>query len=605
VLEALRIRDLGVIGDVAVEFGPGLNAVTGETGAGKTMVVTGLNLLFGGRADVSRVRAGAELASVEGRLQLATGSPAAIRALDAGGEVEDGELLLRRTVTTAGRSRAHVGGAATPVAVLGELGEDIVVVHGQADQMRLSRPGAQRLALDRYAGIEVTAYRRAFEAWRAAETALAERLRDRGALAREADLLTFGLGEIDTIAPQPGENVELAERAARLAAADDLRLAARTAHDVLLGDTDDPASDALDVRTSLTLAQRRLDQSAPSDPALQALSERMTDLIVATDDLGAELAAYGEGLDADPAELARLEARRGELNTLIRKYADAGTDLTGVLEWAERARTRLAQIDTSDDALAELTGRRDAAENEATVLARELTFTRTTAAAALAGAVTDELHGLAMADARLHVIVRNRVAVSGGPALGAGRERSGAGPDGVDEVEFQLQPHADASPIALQKGASGGELSRVMLALEVVLAGTDPVPVMVFDEVDAGVGGRAAVEVGRRLARLGRQHQVIVVTHLAQVAAFADRHLAVRTATEDPGVAAAADPGRTVSEVVVVEGDDRVAELARMLAGRDTDTAREHAAELLRDASVGLGQIVDGAPRRGRRGGHS
>ena len=258
-------------------------------------------------------------------------------------------------MTTAGRSRAHVGGTATPVSVLGELGEDVVVVHGQADQMRLSRPGAQRQALDRFAGIDVTGCRRAFEAWRAAEAALAERVRDRGALVREADLLAYGLGEIDALAPQPGENAELAERAARLAAADDLRLAARTAHDVLLGDTDDPASDAPDVRSSLTLAQRRLDQSAPSDPALQTLSERMTDLIVATDDLGAELAAYGEGLDADPAELARLEARRGDLNALIRKYADAGTDLAGVLDWADRARARLALIDTSDEALAELT----------------------------------------------------------------------------------------------------------------------------------------------------------------------------------------------------------------------------------------------------------
>lgn len=611
VLEALRIRDLGVIGDVAVEFGPGLNAVTGETGAGKTMVVTGLNLLFGGRADASRVRAGAEQASVEGRLQLEVASPAAVRALDAGGEVEDGELLLRRTVTAAGRSRAHVGGTATPVSVLGELGEDIVVVHGQADQMRLSRPGAQRQALDRFAGIDGTAYRRAFAAWRAAETALAERLRDRGALVREADLLTYGLAEIDAIAPQQGENVELSERAARLAAADDLRLAARTAHDLLLGDTDDPHSDALDVRTALTLAQRRLHQSAPADPALQALSERMTDLVVAADDLGAELAAYSEGLDADPAELARLEARRGDLNALIRKYADPGSDLDGVLDWAARARARLAQIDTSDEALAELTEQRAAAQGAATDRARELTRARTTAAATLAGAVTDELHGLAMADARLHVVVRGRVAVSGGPALGVGRDRCGAGPDGVDEVEFQLQPHPDAEPIALHKGASGGELSRVMLAVEVVLAGTDPVPVMVFDEVDAGVGGRAAVEVGRRLARLGRQHQVIVVTHLAQVAAFADRHLAVRTATRDPGVAGKADPGRTVSEVVVVDGDDRVAELARMLAGRDTTTARQHAAELLRDASAGAGRaggqehVVGSEPKRGRRGGHS
>ena len=619
-LEALRIRDLGVIGDVAVEFGPGLNAVTGETGAGKTMVVTGLDLLFGGRADVSRIRAGAQLASVEGRLQLGAGSAAAARALDAGGEIEDGELLLRRTVTTAGRSRAHVGGAATPVSVLNELGEDIVVVHGQADQMRLNRPGAQRQALDRYAGIDVSAYRHAFEAWQAAQTILADRVRDRAALVRESALLTHGLTEIDAVAPQPGENGDLAERATRLAAADDLRLAARTAHDALLGDPDDPASDVIDVRTALTVARRRLEQSAPADPALQTLSERMTDLIVSTDDLGAELGAYAEGLDTDPAELARLESRRAQLNALIRKYSDAGADVAGVLDWAERARERLDEIDTSDEALAELTDRRDRAEASAVEHAAALTRARTEAAAALAAAVTEELRGLAMGDARVHVIVRPRSATAGGPALGAAGGptlgaaggpasgaagqpvsgvgvgpdgRSGAGPDGTDEVEFQLQPHPDVDPVALQKGASGGELSRVMLALEVVLAGTDPVPVMVFDEVDAGVGGRAAIEVGRRLARLGRAHQVIVVTHLAQVAAFADRHLTVRVTgghvnagSEGPRAGETPGGGRTVSEVVVVEGDERVGELARMLAGRDTSTARQHAAELLRDASV-------------------
>ena len=619
-LQALRIRDLGVIVDVAVDFGPGLNVVTGETGAGKTMVVTGLNLLFGRRADASRVRTGADAASVEGRLVVRPGSSAALRALDAGGEIEDDELVLRRSVTTGGRSRAQVGGTSTPVAVLAELGEDFVVVHGQSDQMRLARPGAQRRALDRYAGCDTESFRGAFEQWRAAEATLAERRRDRGALLRESDLLAFGLGEIDAVAPVAGEDDELAVRAVRLAAADELRLAARAAHDALLGDADDPASDAADVRTQLTLAQRGLDQAADADPSLRALTDRTSDLIATVDDLGADLGAYSDGIDADPALLASTQTRQSELNSVIRKYAEPGTGLTGVLDWADRARGRLAQIDTSDAALAELAERRDQLEAISTERAGALSHARREAAGRLAVAVTAELRGLAMADARLHVVIRPKVAIAGSPSLpnGSGDARVGAGPDGVDEIELQLQPHPDSEPIALQKGASGGELSRVMLALEVVLAGTDPVPVMVFDEVDAGVGGRAAVEVGRRLARLGREHQVIVVTHLAQVAAFADRHLAVRTVldgsvasgaavaeavasgaavaaagrsadAEGTGADGTGAGGRTVSEVVEVTGDERIAELARMLAGRDTATAREHAAELLVDAEQARG----------------
>ena len=609
-LQALRIRDLGVIVDVAVEFGPGLNVVTGETGAGKTMVVTGLNLLFGQRADASRVRSGAEAASVEGRLIVRSGSTAALRALDAGGEIEDDELVLRRSVTTGGRSRAQVGGTGTPISVLAELGEDFVVVHGQSDQMRLARPGAQRQALDRYAGLDTERFRTAFDEWRAADTMLAERQRDRGALVRESDLLAFGLGEIDAVAPTAGEDVVLAERAVRLAAADDLRLAAREAHDALLGDADDPASDAVDVRTRLTLARRRLDHSAGADPSLRALADQLNEVIVAVDDLGAELGSYADSIDADPVLLATTETRRAELNTLIRKYADPGAGVAGVLDWADQARSRLAQIDTSDEALAELAARRDHLEALAAERAGELSRARLAAAGRLADAVTTELRGLAMADASLHVTVRAKVAVAGAPSLltVSNGPRVGAGPDGTDDVEFQLQPHSDSEPIALQKGASGGELSRVMLALEVVLAGTDPVPVMVFDEVDAGVGGRAAVEVGRRLAQLGREHQVIVVTHLAQVAAFADRHLAVRSIIDDvalDGGDAGSVGGRTVSEVVEVAGDERIGELARMLAGRDTATAREHAAELLADAEEARGSAEEarsGQPkRRGRQ----
>ena len=610
-LEALRIRDLGVIEDVEVEFVPGLCVVTGETGAGKTMVVTGLQLLFGGRADASRVRAGAEQANVEGRVRVAAGSAAAERALDAGAELDDGELLLRRTVTTAGRSRAQLGGTSVPVGVLGAVGADLFVVHGQADQIRLADAVAQRRALDRSAGVDLTAYRAALARWRAAEQDLAERTTDRGALLREADLLSFGVTEIEAAGPSRGEDVELHALAARLGAADELRLAARVAHDALLGDADDPTADAQDTRSLLALAHRQLRAVADNDEQVAGLAERIGELAVHASELGAELAAYGNGLDADPARLAATEARRAELSRLIRKYAGATID--DVLDWAERARVRLADIDTSDEALDRLAQRRDSAADALRARAAAVTAARVAAADTLSRDVTAELQGLAMAHARLIVAVRPRQAGAGVPTVvTADGTPAGAGADGVDEVEFLLSPGLDSPALPLARGASGGELSRVMLALEVVLAGSDPVPVMVFDEVDAGVGGRAAVEVGRRLARLARGHQVIVVTHLAQVAAFADLHLVVGNVVGSVvGTVVGSRGGERVrgsaaaghrSAVTRVDGEDRLAELARMLAGRDTGAAREHAAELLADARAERQSSMIGADTVDRSG---
>ncbi|PZS29979.1 MAG: DNA repair protein RecN [Pseudonocardiales bacterium] len=578
----MRIRGLGVIDDAVLPLGRGLTVVTGETGAGKTMVVTGLLLLFGGRADAARVRSGAERASIDGRLEIDAGSVAAERARAAGGDLDDGTgLVLRRDVSAAGRSRAYVGGAAVPVAVLGELADRLLAVHGQADQLRLTRPGQQRAALDRFAGIDLGDYVASYERWRAATATLADRTARAGELRREADLLAYGIADIDGAAPQPDEDAELAALASRLAHADGLRLAARIAHDALLGDPDDPAADATDAGSLLGFARRALEQHSGADPALDVLAVRLTELCALSADTGADLRRYSEELDADPERLAQIEARRAVLNDLVRKYADPPlTGIAAVLDWAEHARTRLADLDVSDEALAALRVARDQAAAETAQHAHDLSRRRLAAAKDLGEAVTTELAGLAMPDARLRVEVTPRPVTAGGPTLEIDDRAVGAGPDGTDEVDLVLQPHAEAPALPLGRGASGGELSRVMLALEVSLAGTDPVPTMVFDEVDAGVGGRAAIEVGRRLARLARNHQVIVVTHLPQVAAYADRQVVV----DKP--LAAAQRHVTASDVRIVTGEERITELARMLAGSDSSTAREHASELLASAAA-------------------
>jgi DNA repair protein RecN (Recombination protein N) len=595
VLEEVRIRGLGVIDDATLPLGSGLTAVTGETGAGKTMVVSGLLLLFGGRGEAARVRSGAEQTVVDGRVEIAATGAAAERVRDAGGDLDDAPdgnagLALRRTVTSAGRSRAYVGGAPTPVAVLGDLADQLLTVHGQSDQLRLTRPGEQRAALDRYAGLDVAGFAADFAAWREAAEALDERRGRMAELRREADLLNHGLAEITDVDPQHGEDVELTAAASRLAHADALALAARTAHDALLGDPDDPIGEASDVAALLGAARRLLDAQQGTDVELDELTRRLVDLAALAADLGAEFGAYAAAIDTDPARLDQIELRRADLAALVRKYGkgpDAG--LVAVHAWADAARRRLADIDVSDEAIAALTARRDEAAERVARAASDLRRRRIAAAGTLAAAVTTELRELAMADASCTITVQPRAASAGLPALAVDDAECAVGPDGADDVELRFRSHPDAPDLPIGRSASGGELSRVMLALEVCLAGTDPVPTMIFDEVDAGVGGRAATEVGRRLARLGREHQVVVVTHLAQVAAFADNHIVV-----DKNGAAA---GVTAADVRVVSGDQRVAELARMLGGSATESALEHAAELLRTArNDGLRSKPPGKP---------
>ncbi|HST99631.1 MAG TPA: DNA repair protein RecN [Geodermatophilus sp.] len=569
-LTELRIRGLGAIDDVTLELGDGLTVVTGETGAGKTMVVTGLTLLFGGRADPGRVRANGR-AGVEGRLALPADSPVWERAADAGADPDDdGTLILARTVSAEGRSRAHLGGRSVPVGVVAELAEGLLAVHGQSDQLRLSRPAEQRRALDRYAGTGhlelLDRYREAYGRWRQLAGDLERRRRQARELAQAADVLRHGLEEIEAVGPQPGEDDELDAQARRLSDADALRAAADEARTALVGDVTGDLGDDLpqDASAALAIAERAL--AASDDPTLVMLAQDLNDAVAVVSDVAGQLATYVADLDADPARLAEVMDRRAAITGLVRKYADVGEGVAGVLAWAEDARRRLDELDVSDEALEALEAARDAARAEVDDLGAQVSAGRRAAADGFAAEVGRELAGLAMKSARVSFAIDS--------------DPDAPGPEGIDEVALLMAAHPGAPPRPVHKGASGGELSRVMLAIEVVFAGADPVPVMVFDEVDAGVGGQAAGEIGRRLARLARQHQVVVVTHLAQVAAFADTHLVV---DKSPDTGA----GVTATDIRAVHGEDRVRELARMLSGlTDSDTGQAHARELLAVAAT-------------------
>ncbi len=563
VIEEVRIRNLGVIEEAVLELSPGFNVVTGETGAGKTMVVTSLGLLFGGRADPQRVRPGAGRATVEGRIVVGGDAKVAARVEDAGGELDDGTLIVTRAVSAEGRSRAHLGGQQVPVSTLINLADDLVAVHGQSDQQRLLQPGRQRAALDRFAGDDLAkplrAYGSAYRRHREVSALLGElttRSRER---AQEADMLRFGLEEIEKVDPKPGEDERLAAEEQRLAHADALRTAATTAHEALQGDPTAIAGIA-DAIGLLSAARQALEAVRAHDEALAAQADRLSEATYLVSDVATELAAYAESVEADPALLAAVQERRAALAGLTRKY---GADVGEVLAWAERSAARLAELDSDDERIDELRAEHDDLTRQLTQLSGELTRLRTAAAERLSEAVTAELAALAMPHARVTVAVT---------------PQEEFGPYGVDEVELLLASHPGAPPLPLHKGASGGELSRVMLAIEVVFAGADPVPTFVFDEVDAGVGGKAAVEVGRRLARLARSAQVIVVTHLPQVAAFADQHLVVEK-TDDGRV--------TRSGVTALDTAGRVRELSRMLAGlEDSELGRAHAEELLAIAAA-------------------
>ena len=555
VIDEMRIRGLGVIDDAVLPLGPGFTAVTGETGAGKTMVVTGLGLLLGARADSSAVRAGAPQASVAGVWLVPPQGAVADIVADAGGDLEPAgdaaELYVSRTLTAEGRSRASVGGRAAPAGVLSSLAEELVVVHGQSDQLRLRSAAAQREALDRFGGAPVaealSRYEKSHGAWRELDAEVAELTENRDRRAAEAAQLREELAEIEQLDPQPGEDVALNERAEKLANSEELRLAASLARTALSSEEGEA-----DVASLLAESRRALERAA--DPQLGEIAEALADLGYRAADLAGQLSGYLADLDeSGPHELAAVEERRAALGGLLRKH---GTLDEALALW-QTGSARLAELDDDPDRLERLQAETAQRRAELDDAAGRLTAVRTEAAERLSHAVTEELHALAMPDARLEV----RVAPGAESAHGR------------DDIQILLAPHPGAEPRPVARGASGGELSRVMLAIEVVLAGSDPVPTFVFDEVDAGVGGASATEIGRRLARLAQSAQVIVVTHLAQVAAFATNHLVVEKGS---------DGTVTASNVRLVHAEERTVEMARLLSGSpDSETAMAHARELL------------------------
>ncbi len=556
-IEEIVISDLGVIGETTLELGPGFTVVTGETGAGKTMIVTALGLLLGARADAGSVRRGASSAVVEGRWHVPDHAAVAERVEDAGGTVEDGELILTRTVSAEGRSRATVGGRSAPVAVLGELADQLVTVHGQSDQIRLTSASAQRAALDGFGGKGVqralNAYVTAYDTWQAHAGELETLVRDRDDRVAEAERIRAASDEIESVDPQPGEDVELAERAERLGNLEELRLAAGTAHEALSSESLDGVADVVGL---VEAARRAVERVAGSDPALQPVLEQLTELGIQASDASAGLSSYLGSLEPDAGhDLELVNERRALLANLTRKYGETVDD---VIAYGQRASDRLLELDGDDDRIVALQQSVEQDEQALAQTAAALTAARTKAAGDLAKRVTAELRTLAMAGATLVVEVTD-----GGEYRRHGR----------DQVAILLQPHSGTDPRPIGKGASGGELSRVMLAIEVVMAGSTTVPTFVFDEVDAGVGGAAAIEIGRRLAKLAERTQVIVVTHLAQVAAFANNHL---------NVVKDASGAVTSSSVRRLEGEDRLQEMARLLSGLgDSASGIEHARELL------------------------
>jgi len=581
-LGELHIRDLGVIDDARLEVAPGLNVLTGETGAGKTMVVDALSLLLGERADAGVVRVGRPAALVEGRVAVEPRGQAAEALTTAGVADEEGEVVVARQVMAGGGSRAQLQGRMATVAAVAEVMRALVEVHGQHEFQRLLRPGVQLDLLDRFAGPGVLSLREDFAVdWQRLRTVAAEleELRARAQQReREADLLRYQLGEIDQAEVRVGELDELGAETERLANAEALRDAALAAWQALAGEDEESGA-----ATALGGAARALAGPGGHDAALGELGERSQALAAEVGDLASSLRAYAERVLVDPERLATVQARVALLRDLERKY---GEDEAAVLAFAERGRARLAELEGGTVRSEKLEAEQAALRRRLAELGTTLSGERTAAAERMAAAVQGELADLAMPHARVLVELSQEAARDDDPTgLDCDGRRLAGAPHGLDRIEMLLSANPGNAPRPLARAASGGELSRVMLALRVVLAGIDKTPTLVFDEVDAGVGGRTAAAVGRRLAQLAHHHQVLVVTHLPQIAAFADRHFMVEKLSGDDA---------THTDVHALDEAGRVTELSRMLAGMEgSGLAQAHAEELLAAASAVKGSDSD------------
>ena len=566
-LEEISIRNLGIIDQSTLELGSGLNVLTGETGAGKTMILTALALVLGGKSDSALVRTGSErlIASAQFSLPTITADLREI-AENSGSDISDGSLILTRTVNSDGKSKAVAGGTTVPAATLANFADQLVEIHGQAANHQIVKPARQRELLDRYAGAKLSAalttYQGEFASYNDLKARIKAALDSASKRDREIGDLEEFLQGWQKLKAVRGEYSETTNQIARLSSVEDLRAASAGATEALSDET----SGAL---TVLGAARRFLDLAKGKDSKLDEIATSIAEGFFLIDDAAREIASYLTALEADPGKLDSLQSRKAEINSFLKKYGGTGSadeDLVLLAARAKGAKEAIADLNGGEDRIRELQAELSAIKRNLVVSAKNLTEIRTSASLSLSRAVTSEIAALAMP----HTVFS--IAITSADYNGSLRESDFTNL-GCDEVAMQIQGHIGAPLIAIGKGASGGEMSRIMLALEVVLAQTHPVGTYIFDEVDAGVGGKAAIEVGRRLAALAKHTQVIVVTHLPQVAAWADTHFVVKKSS---------DGSISQSDVTKLEDRARVEEIARMLAGLEgSASAQEHAAELL------------------------
>ena len=556
-LNEISISGIGVIEKSNLEVGPGLTVITGETGAGKTMVLTALNLVLGGKADSALVRHGQERAVANATFNIPT--EFASRFDEKGIISEDGELILTRTVNKDGKSKAVASGSAVSASALQEIAEELVIVHGQAASQTLTKSSKHLELLDLFAGTSLDDFQVALDA----TNELAKRIKAMKSAGKERERKLEALREFATalkkVKPQAGELQEVNDEISRLNSVEGLTSTAGSASSIIEGDESG-------VLTQLGTARKALEKAVALDPSLANLSDQLNEAFFEVQDIAANLASYLSDLAADPSRLEYLQSRKAELNTFIKRHStstttDSNIALQELVELSANLDNEIADLEGGDDRIAELEKELKALQKSAVEAAGEISKTRAEAALKLSKAASEEIHALSMPNTNLVVEVKT------------GSEFNDLTATGFDEVNFYLQTHKDGPLVSIAKGASGGELSRVALAIEVVIAMKEEIGTYIFDEVDAGVGGKAAIEVGRRLKALSKVAQVIVVTHLPQVAAWGDTHFVVLK--DESGSV-------TLSQVRKVSSNERIEEIARMLAGHeDSISARKHAEELL------------------------
>jgi DNA repair protein RecN (Recombination protein N) len=562
-LEEISIRSIGVIEHSTIEISPGLTVLTGETGAGKTMILTALNLILGGKSDSSLVRKGSERLVASGSFSVPKSLHSSFE--ENGLQIEDGQLILTRTVNADGKSKATSNAIAVPSSVLAAASENLVEVHAQAANLNMTKAAKQRDLLDRFGGKSLhealASYQRELASYHDLKARIAAMKKSIDSRDAELTALREFATLMGKLKLERGELQEISTEISRLSSVEDLRLAAQSASSVI----EEEESGSL---TSLGIVRKSLDSVRAKDPQIEELYQRVSEAFFLVDDAKGVLASYIANLEADPTRLDYLNSRKAEINALIKKYGGSNSpddELVALIERFETSKNAIADLEGGDERLKELENELGGIKKKLVVSAKSLTSIRSESAARLSIEVTKEIQQLSMPHTSFHCQVNS----TDYNAL----KESDFTPLGCDEVAMLIQGHKDGPLVPLAKGASGGEMSRVMLALEVVLAATHPVGTYVFDEVDAGVGGKAAIEVGRRLHALSKHAQVIVVTHLPQVAAWADSHFVV-TKNSDGSI--------TESNVTKVVKEDRIEEIARMLAGMESSvSAREHATELL------------------------